>query len=197
MKLKLIVKSFLALFPLFFISPTPAHAHLIGGNGLTSGLIHPLIGLDHLLAMVAIGIISTQMGRKIVWALPATFLTFMILGGGVGIYQIGMPFAETGIALSILILGVIIALSNKFSLEAVLICVTFFALTHGHAHGTEIPTIANPALYTLGFVIATSALHLTGVLIGRFATKKQFSFSLLRASGLLTALAGTYLLLAL
>ncbi len=181
------MKSITKIFPLlllaFFALPEEAHAHLIGGNGLASGITHPFFGLDHLLAMVAVGIISTQIGGKAIWKVPATFVTFMVAGALLAIDGIGMPIAETGIALSVLFLGVFIAFSKNVPINWAMACVALFAIFHGHAHGEELPIIASPALYATGFVLSTTSLHIMGVLIGHYARKTQLTLRMLRYAG--------------
>ena len=106
--MKLNLKIFVFFILVFLGLPNTAYGHLIGGNGLASGITHPLLGLDHLLAMVAVGIISTQIGGKAIWKIPATFVSFMVVGGLLGIGGLKIPIAETGIALSVLIFGIFI-----------------------------------------------------------------------------------------
>lgn len=195
MKIKSITQLFL-LFGFFcFLSPSPVSAHMIGGNGFASGITHPLLGFDHLLAMVAVGIISTQIGNKAVWKVPGTFILLMIIGGILALLKIGMPYIETGVALSVLLLGVGVALSKKMPLNLAMACVALFALFHGHAHGEEIPTIAHPFLYALGFILSTTLLHIAGILIGHFSKKTDISLAMLRFSGAAISLAGVYFLL--
>lgn len=178
-----------------FLLPQAAFAHNIGGSGVLSGITHPLFGLDHLLAMVAVGIISTQLGAKAMWRVPATFVGFMILGGLIAIFGVGLPAVEIGIALSVLLLGVAIAFSSKVPNLVAFVMVAFFAVFHGHAHGTEMPVIANFALYAAGFVASTTALHVSGVLIGHFAKKTQITQYLLRFAGAGVGLTGLLILL--
>lgn len=184
----------MTLIALLFVFPQPASAHLIGGNGIVSGLTHPLFGLDHLLAMVAVGIISVQIGGKAIWQVPTAFVLFMIVGGVFGISGMAMPFTETGIALSVLLLGAAIALSRKIALSFAVLSVALFAVFHGHAHGEEMPIIAHPALYALGFVASTTLLHISGVLIGHYAKRTQLSLKLLKYSGVAVSLFGIYFL---
>lgn len=188
-------KIFLLLIIALFVLPSPASAHLIGGNGFMSGVTHPLFGLDHLLAMVAVGVISTQLGRRAIWIVPATFVITMVIGGMLAIAGVRLPFVETGIALSVLFLGIVIAVSKKFPLLGAMACVALFAIFHGHAHGEEMPGIANPALYALGFVLSTTLLHISGVFIGHYAKKTTFSTNLLRYSGAIMSLVGLFFLL--
>lgn len=163
--------------------PSTALAHNIGGSGILSGLSHPLFGLDHLLAMVAVGVISTQIGKKAVWKVPATFVAFMIIGGFLAISGLPLPGVEAGIALSVLILGVAIALRKTTPTTLAMLFVGLFAIFHGHAHGSEMPLIANAGLYALGFVSSTALLHISGVLIGHFAKKTQVTQGILRFAG--------------
>jgi urease accessory protein len=190
--LRTIVKSLLTFIVLFLVIPTPAHAHLIGGNGFTSGAAHPLLGIDHLLAMVAVGVIATQIGGRAMWFVPAAFLSFMIFGGILGINGVALPMVETGIAVSVLLLGGIIAVSKKLPTSLAIACVALFAVFHGHSHGTEMSSIANPAFYTAGFILSTAMLHTFGVLLGYYAKKTSFSLQLLKTSGLAMSLAGLY-----
>lgn len=183
--------------PLFFFAfilavPLTVQAHLIGGAGLSSGLAHPLLGLDHLLAMLAVGVISAKIGGRAIIIVPTAFVSFMTLGGILAIAGIAFPAVETGIALSVLFFGAIIALSKSPSLKLAIVFVALFALFHGHAHGEEMPAIASPILYALGFVTSTAILHFSGALIGHYAKKTVFTANLLRFSG--TLMAGTGML---
>lgn len=171
----------IGLFTLFL--PQVALAHNIGGSGILSGLSHPLFGLDHLLAMVAVGVISTQVGKKAIWKVPAIFIAFMIIGGFLAISGLPLPGVEIGIALSVLILGVAIALHKTAPTTLAMLLVGLFAIFHGHAHGSEMPLIANAGLYALGFVSSTALLHISGVLIGHFAKKTQVTQGILRFAG--------------
>ncbi len=174
----------LLLIGLFtFLLPQGAFAHNVGGTGMLSGLTHPLFGMDHLLAMIAVGVISTQLGGKAVWQVPAIFVGFMIFGGLLAILGLALPAVEIGIASSVLVLGVAIAFSSKIPNIAAFAMIALFAIFHGHAHGSEMPVIANFALYAIGFVTSTTALHISGVLIGHYAKKTQITQYLLRFSG--------------
>jgi urease accessory protein len=146
----------------------PAEAHLLKstGAGWMQGFEHPFSGLDHILAMVAVGVWAAQTGRPALWVLPVAFPLAMAVGGLLGIAGVPMPGIEAGIAASVLILGLLIAVQAKPPLAASVILVAFFAVFHGHAHGTEFPPAASPVLYGLGFVVATAILHLIGLGIG-------------------------------
>jgi urease accessory protein len=169
------------LSALFAVSSVSAHQ--IGGSGIFSGLTHPLFGLDHLLAMIAVGIISTKFDKKMIWVVPSVFVAFMVVGGIVGMLGIGLPFVEIGIALSVLVLGVAIAVSKKLPIGWALVSVGIFAIFHGHAHGAEMPAIISPVLYILGFVVSTVSLHVLGVLAGHYSKKTSFTVKLMRWIG--------------
>lgn len=161
------------IFPFFtfllFLLPLTASAHT--GIGMTSGFwhgaLHPLSGLDHMIAMIAVGVWATQLGKRAVWAVPATFVSVMILGGVLGAAGVTIPFVEEGIILSVLILGILIAAAKKLPLLASMLIVGAFAVVHGHAHGAEIPALASGVSYAAGFAIVTALLHITGIVLGR------------------------------
>lgn len=186
------------LFSVFFLlaGARLAAAHRVLGAGLESGLTHPFFGFDHLLAMVAVGVISTQVGGKGIWVVPSAFVFSMVFGGVLAIAGISLPAVDVAIAVSVLVLGIIIAFSKKISIKWAVACVSLFALFHGHAHGEELPAIANPLLYTVGFVFSTTALHITGVLVGNFSKKTVFSMKTLRIVGALASIAGLFFLAA-
>lgn len=155
-------------------------------TGFVSGLTHPLLGLDHLLAMIAIGLWAAQQGGRALWAVPAAFVGAMLLGGGLALAGLSLPSVETGIAASVLVLGLLIATRRQWAVIAGMAIAAGFALFHGYAHGLEMPQAASPALYALGFVIATAFLHgvgIAGSLIGRYAM--QVAGVGIAASGLL------------
>jgi urease accessory protein len=171
--------------------PTPALAHTQGGEaaGLLSGLRHPVSGLDHILAMVAVGLWGAQLGRPAIWLLPVTFPMVMAFGGMLGLMGLALPGIEIGIAVSAIILGVMVGLEARPRLWVAALVGGFFAIFHGHAHGTELPAGADALLYSIGFVVATGCLHAAGIglgLIHRWPAGKV----MLRATGLAVALAG-------
>lgn len=145
--------------------PAVAHAHVSGAHdaGFVHGFLHPVGGLDHLLAMVAVGLWAAQRGGAALWALPAAFVTAMIGGGLLGMGGIDLPAVEIGIAGSVIALGALIALRSRLPLPGAVAAVALFALFHGHAHGAEMPEAASPLLYGLGFALATALLHGAGV----------------------------------
>ena len=162
--------------------------------GFATGFTHPVFGLDHLLAMLSVGILSAQMGGRAIWTVPLTFVSFMLVGGVFG--MLGIPFfsVEIAIAASVLALGIAIAIDRKFPMALTMAGVAFFAIFHGHAHGEEMPGSAQPALYALGFALGTSLIHLLGVFLGWVATRQARHSLLLRISGVAIAVVGAYFL---
>ena len=176
-------------------SATPVLAHVQAGQarGLVSGLLHPISGLDHVLAMVAVGIWGSQLGRPAIWLLPVAFPLVMSAGGVLGVRGVPLPGVEIGIALSALALGLMIALAARPPLWAAATLVGAFAIFHGYAHGAELPHAAQPLAYGVGFVIATGLLHVTGIAIGLLHRWRQGQAAL-RFAGVVIAAAGGYLL---
>jgi urease accessory protein len=155
-----------------FAGTASAHTGNHTVTGFSSGVAHPLLGLDHLLAMIAIGLWAAQQGGRALWAVPAAFVGAMLLGGAMALAGLSLPHVETGIAVSVLVLGLLIATRRQWAVKAGMAIAAGFALFHGYAHGLEMPQAASPALYALGFVLATIFLHGTGIagrLIGRHA----------------------------
>jgi len=208
------------LFPLIIFIALPVHAHTFTGMiGFYDGLSHPVLGMDHFLAMVSVGIVSAQIGGRAIWSVPAMFVTFMIIGGVLGIgaeYNKGFGdqaislnkagtlnyFAdyvymiiELGIILSVILLGAAIAVEKKLSVSITMIFVSLFGLCHGAAHGLEMPWAANPILFASGFVAGTTTLHLFGVGIGSLAIKTTISSLVLRCIGVGCVVYGFYLLI--
>jgi urease accessory protein len=146
-----------------------AYAHHAGATGaaFAVGLLHPLSGFDHLLAMLAVGVWAAQMGGKALWRVPATFVLVMLAGGALGMAGVPLPYVEAGIAASLVVLGLLVASAAQLPLIASMSIVGLFALFHGHAHGSEIQLDASPAFYALGFVIATGTLHVIGIMLAR------------------------------
>ena len=149
-------------------APTLAQAHVGVGatSGLAAGAAHPLGGLDHLLAMVAVGLLGALLGGRAAWLVPASFLGMMAVGGAVGAAGLALPFVEAGIALSVVVLGLAVALGASLPLAAACALAGAFAVFHGHAHGAEMPETASGLAYGLGFLAATALLHLAGVGFG-------------------------------
>ena len=171
-----------------------AHTDMAGTGGFGSGFKHPWSGLDHIAAMVAVGLWGAQLGKPAIWLLPVIFPLIMAMGGFLGLVGIALPGVEIGIGASALLLGIMVAgavTPKKLIWPAVLVGV--FGLFHGHAHGTELPAGENGLFYSLGFVMATGTLHACGIAIGevhRWAAGK----TILRICGAVIALAGVYFL---
>ena len=153
------------------LGATTAHAHVSGATGAAwaEGLAHPFSGLDHVLAMVAVGLWAAQLGRPAAWLLPLAFPVVMAGGAILAALGLAVPGVEAGIAGSVMVLGLLVVLAARPSLAVAAAVVGFFALFHGHAHGTELPMTADPWLYGAGFVIATALLHGTGLVFGSAA----------------------------
>lgn len=178
--------------------PAAANAHMFGTHdaGFVHGFSHPLGGLDHLLAMVAVGLWAAQRGGKALWALPVAFVTAMIGGGLLGAAGVALPAVELGIALSVVALGAMIALQSRLSLASSVGMVAVCALFHGHAHGVEMPEAAAPLLYGAGFALATALLHGVGVasaLAMRGWAQGRVGAALLRGVGAVIGLGGVAL----
>lgn len=183
-------------FILSFLSiPGTASAHIIQGGavGFQSGFTHPLTGADHFLAMFAVGLWGAQMGGRSVWTLPVAFPLIMVFGGIMGILGVPLFGIETGIALSILTLGLAIAFAWKPPEWIALLLISVFAICHGYAHGSELPKAADPADFAIGFVIATGLIHLFGIGVG-LALHKPYQGRIARVLGALIALGGVYYL---
>jgi urease accessory protein len=148
--------------------PHPAFAHLEQGQavGFLTGLRHPWSGLDHVLAMIAVGLWGAQLGNPALWLLPVTFPMMMSVGAMMGLIGMGLPGVEVGIAVSALLLGGMVMGEVRPKLAVAVLLVGFFAVFHGHAHGTELPPGQSGLLYSMGFVIATGCLHGMGIGIG-------------------------------
>jgi urease accessory protein len=165
-------------------------------SGLAAGLMHPFSGLDHLLAMVAVGLWAAQGnkkgGERKIWLLPATFMTMLAVGAGIATQWQSLPLVETGIATSVLALGLLIALAMQLPASLSIAVTGLFGLLHGYAHGLELPQSAAPAEYALGFLAATASLHLGGIAMG-VATRDRYA-SLAKMFGVAIAASGVYLL---
>jgi urease accessory protein len=160
-----------AVFPLLTTTATIcfastaafAHPGLSQHPGLALGFMHPLTGPDHILAMVAIGVVAATLGGRALWTLPLASLAAITLGGGLSIAGIKLPLAETMIALSVVAAGVALALPRKYPLMVATLTVSAFALFHGHAHGADFAPTMSVMLFALGFIIATALLHALGI----------------------------------
>ena len=188
-----------ALIPLVLVLTcalsVPADAHSFTGEtgGFFSGFEHPISGMDHIMAMVSVGLWGTQLGAPAIWLLPITFPLVMACGGFLGLIGIPLPGVEVGIALSALLLGAAVMAEWRAPLFAAAALVGVFAIFHGHAHGAELPPGDSGLLYSIGFVVATGLLHLVGIGIGsvhKWASGRRF----LQAAGAGVAMSGVYFL---
>jgi urease accessory protein len=170
-------------------------AHIVAGEatGLVSGVLHPISGPDHILAMVSVGVWGAQLSAPAIWILPVTFPVMMAFGGLIGFLGVPLPATEIGIALSMVVLGGAVMLEARPPLPVVMAIVAFFGVFHGYAHGTELPRGENALLYSLGFVVATGFLHLVGITIG-LIHRWSWGERALRLAGSGVGLAGAFFL---
>ena len=180
---------------LLLLAAVPAWAHEQSGQaaGFLTGLKHPVSGLDHVLAMISVGLWGAQLGSPAVWLLPVVFPMVMAFGGFLGLLGVPLPGTEVGIAVSAILLGIMVALEARPPVWAAAALVGFFGIFHGYAHGTELPAGENALLYSVGFVIATGCLHGVGIGIG-VAHRWRAGRIALRIAGAFVALAGVYFL---
>lgn len=150
-------------------SPALAHTGLLPAGGFGAGFSHPIVGLDHVLAMVTVGLFAAMLGGVSLWAVPGSFVAMMLVGGALGIAGLALPAVEIAIVLSIIVLGGLVAFGRKWPIGAATALVGVFAIFHGHAHGAEIPDGADWLGYSAGFALATALLHLTGIGAGLLA----------------------------
>jgi urease accessory protein len=150
------------------VGPSAAMAHTGTGlpGGLVAGFEHPFTGLDHLLAMVSVGLWGAFLGRPLIYVLPVLFPLVMVVGAVLGMFGLPLPSVEMGIALSVTVLGICIALALRAPIWLAAMITGAFAIFHGYAHGRELPSAADPAGYSSGFVLATGLLHLSGIGLG-------------------------------
>lgn len=176
------------------ITAPAAQAHSFGadGAGFLAGLSHPALGLDHLFAMLAVGLWAAQQGGRAVWRLPLAFATMMIVGAALALTGLALPAVEVGIATSVVVLGLLLAAAVPVAPLAGLVLVGIFALFHGHAHAAEMPQTASPLLYAVGFSITTAVLQLVG---GRLGSKLRSAFAarMIRLGGGAVAVSGLLL----
>jgi urease accessory protein len=176
---------------LVLVVSSPAFAHDGAGvaGGFASGFVHPLLGWDHIAAMVAVGIWGAFLGAPAIWVLPVVFPMVMAFGGALGILGVPLPGVEFGIALSAIVLGLMVALAARPPIWVAAVVVGAFAIFHGHAHGTELPAAADGVAFAGGFVLATGLLHLTGITLG-LVTKWDIGRLAIRGLGGVIAAAG-------
>lgn len=162
---------------------TAALAHTGVGTtaGFTAGFSHPIGGLDHILAMVGVGLFVWMLKGRALWLVPAAFVAMMAVGGILGVFQVPVPMVELGIALSIVVIGGLVALGKSIPVAAAMAIVGVFAIFHGHAHGTEMPETMSGLSYGLGFMAATALLHAAGIgagfAIGKIGEARGFQMA--------------------
>jgi urease accessory protein len=174
---------------MMFASVASAHEGAGIAGGFSSGFMHPVLGWDHVIAMVAVGLWGAFLGNPAIWILPVVFPLVMAFGGALGVIGVPVPAVETGIAVSAIVLGAMVAFAVRPPIWIAAVIVGAFAIFHGHAHGTELPGAANPLAYSLGFVISTGLLHISGIAFG-LMVHWPFGKIVVRAGGSIIALAG-------
>ena len=190
------IKLTVFILSFFILSPVIAHeANSLPYGPFLGGITHPVLGFDHLLAMVSVGMISAQIGGRAIWTVPSTFVLVMFFGGLLGLNMGGLNGYEIGIALSVLFLGGSLAADKTLNSIFAMIAVGIFAIFHGYAHGEEIPTIARPVPYIAGFMTGTIMLHITGLILADISTHYKSGKIILRFAGAGIALAGLYFLI--
>jgi urease accessory protein len=173
--------------------PAAAHVGTALPGGFVSGFMHPLSGVDHLLAMVSVGLWGAFLGRPLIYAVPVVFPAMMVGGAIMGMFVLPLPPVELGIALSVLVLGGCIALSVRAPVWAASLVVALFAVFHGYAHGKELPSAADPVSYSAGFVLATGLLHVSGIGVG-FLNERPGGVVATRSAGGVIAAVGNWFL---
>ena len=195
--IRFLITSSISLAVILFATNAFAHTEgAIDDGGLFIGFLHPVKGLDHILAMLAVGMWGAQLGGRALWGLPVAFPLVMAMGGVLGIVEVPLPQIELGIAVSVIVLGTLIAFRARLPLWAAGVIVAFFAVFHGYAHGAELPGAANAIPYSLGFVVATGLIHLAGIGIGMVKEIVRGE-TVLRVLGGMVAAAGAFILISL
>jgi len=159
-------------------------------SGFAAGALHPFSGLDHLLAMLTVGLWAATLGGTAVWKIPAAFVVTLVAGAVLGMTGIHLPLVEPFIALSVLLLGLAVTLTLRVSATAAIAMISLFALFHGHAHGSELTEATSGYLYLLGITLASIALHISGLVVGRTLMRHTW---LLRSSGAMIAGVGVWM----
>jgi len=181
------------LAALLWAQTAAAHVQQDAATGFLTGFQHPISGLDHVLAMVAVGLWGAQLGAPAIWVLPVAFPLVMAMGGMLGLMGVPVPGIEFGIAASAILLGAAVMFEVRAPLFATALLVGVFAIFHGYAHGTELPPGQSAVLYSMGFVIATGCLHALGIGIGA-VHRWTWGQKLVRAAGGVVAVGGVLFL---
>ena len=179
----------IAVVSLFACNAAFAHSGTGLAGGFASGFRHPIAGVDHLLAMVAVGLWGGILGRPLIYVLPVVFPLVMVIGAAIGMFGFPLPAPEIGVALSAIVLGACVASTLRAPVWSASLLVGAFAIFHGYAHGVELPSAADPIGYSAGFVFATGLLHLAGIAIGALAHWRGGAI-VARGAGAIVALAG-------
>ncbi len=185
-----------ALAAFAMLEPQGALAHDAEGiqGGFVSGFFHPVLGWDHVVAMVAVGLWGAFLGAPAIWILPVVFPVVMAFGAALGIAGVPLPAVETGIAGSALVLGLLIAFAARPPLWLAGVIVAAFAIFHGYAHGAELPQSADPFAYAIGFVLATGLLHLVGISYGLLGRWPAGRMAVRAAGGVISLIGAGYLI---
>lgn len=187
----LLTQTWAAALLLLAATPALAHVEQDAGSGFSNGFLHPFVGLDHVAAMVAVGLWGAFLGRPAIWMLPIVFPMIMAVGTAMGALGVPLPGTETGIALSSLLLGLLIAAAARAPLWVAGIIVGLFGVFHGYGHGVALPQAADPLSFALGFVTATVLLHFAGIAFG-FLTEIKGGRTAVRSVGGVIAVVGAY-----
>jgi urease accessory protein len=178
-------------------SAAQAHVGVGDPSGFGHGFAHPVSGIDHILAMVAVGLFAAHLGGRALYLVPLSFVAMMIVGGALGVMGVSLPFVEVGIGLSVVVFGIAVAVGLNMPAALAMLLVGFFAIFHGHAHGTEMPESVSGLAYGAGFVFATVLLHALGIglglAIGR-TTSRVYGQRILQAAGATMTLVGLAIL---
>ena len=174
-QLNCLTRRFGLISALVALSATTLNAHPLHTNltGLASGIVHPLLGFDHFLVMLAVGLWAAQLGGRALWLVPGSFLALVVAGGTLGFIGVPVPFAEQGVAASIVVMGLLIVMATRLPTWSGVALVGLFALFHGHAHAVELTAGLSATPYAIGFVFTTALLHLAGIALGVLAQRHQ------------------------
>ncbi|MFC0058483.1 HupE/UreJ family protein [Vibrio inusitatus] len=182
------------LATLLLLASAPAYAHVrVMDAGFFEGILHPVVGIDHLMAMLSVGIVSARLGGRYVWTIPACFMLAMVCGAGFALMGVRLILSEFAIALSVFVLGIAIFTRYKPAIIIGLLGSCFFGIFHGYAHGSELPRIANPELFVSGFLLGTALIHFVGVILGKLAERNERTTEYLNYAGAAFAGIGGYL----
>lgn len=196
MKARFTAPPLAAIFVVAMTAAANAHTGIGDTSGFSHGFLHPVGGLDHILAMVTVGLFAAQLGGRAVWLVPFSFVGVMALGGALGLAGVALPFVELGIGLSVVVLGAVVAFRLRAAVPLAMALVGFFAIFHGYAHGAEMPENAAGLAYGMGFMLGTAFLHAIGVGAGLAIGNLRSGRGelIVRSTGALIAIAGAALL---